>query len=102
MAAAATVPDCLQAVLAGRDSSLLSYGKSGSGKTYTTLSFLRRILQELLVVGTDVCPIPLGPGVLSGPERLADQLSGEVNLLIHHFHYQKAAVQSPSGTQYSI
>ena len=47
-AAAATAEKCLRATLSGSHSALLSYGKSGTGKTYATQLFIERLLQEML------------------------------------------------------
>ena len=44
----ATAQECMDATRQGKDSALLNYGRSGSGKTYTTCRFVKRILQNIL------------------------------------------------------
>ncbi len=68
VAAAATVGAGLTAMLSARrlcsHSAVLSYGQSGSGKTYTNSCFVPKILNKLHTVAAEanVSPLQLQPG----------------------------------------
>ena len=61
MSAAATAQRCLRATQGGTHSALMNYGRTGTGKTYTTRCFLKRILQEILTGNASALPTAASP-----------------------------------------